>query len=100
MRALRQGPNAVIQGTSAIQTKATIVKLHELCKRKGWRLWATCHDENLVLVPENITREEVAEFENVMLEGYRFGNVKNKTDLELMTRWGEGKSIEEWFDGI
>jgi DNA polymerase-1 len=100
MRALRQGPNAVIQGTSAIQTKATIVKLQELCKRKGWRLWATCHDENLVLVPENITREEVAEFENVMLEGYRFGNVKNKTDLELMTRWGEGKSIEEWFDGI
>lgn len=100
MRALRQGPNAVIQGTSAIQTKATIVKLHELCKRKGWHLWATCHDENLILVPENITRDEVAEFEAVMLEGYRFGNVKNKTDLELMTRWGEGKSIEEWFGEI
>jgi DNA polymerase I len=100
MRALRQGPNAVIQGTSAIQTKATIVKLHELCTRKGWRLWATCHDENLILVPKTITREEVAEFEAVMIDSYKFGNVKNKTDLELMTRWGEGKSVEEWFNDL
>jgi DNA polymerase I len=100
MRALRQGPNAAIQGTSAIQTKATIVKLHELCRRKGWRLWATCHDENLVLVPKTITREEVDEFEAVMVDSYRFGNVKNKTDLELMTRWGEGKSVEEWFSEL
>lgn len=99
MRALRQGPNAVIQGTSAIQTKATIVKLHELCKRKGWHLWATCHDENLVLVPENVTREDIAEFEAVMVNSYRFGNVKNKTDLELMTRWGNGVSVDEWFSG-
>jgi DNA polymerase-1 len=98
MRALRQGPNAVVQGTSAIQTKQTIVKLHELCKRKGWRLWATVHDENLLLVPDTITREDVAEFERVMVESYRFGDVKNKTDIEIMTRWGEGKSIEEWFN--
>jgi DNA polymerase-1 len=98
MRALRQGPNAVVQGTSAIQTKQTIVKLHELCKRKGWKLWATVHDENLLLVPDNISREDVAEFERVMVESYRFGEVKNKTDIELMTRWGEGKTIEEWFN--
>jgi DNA polymerase I len=97
MRALRQGPNAVIQGTSALQTKATIVKLHELCKRKGWRLFATIHDENLLLVPDTITKEDVEEFENVMIDSYRFGNVKNKTDIELMTRWGSGKSVDEWF---
>jgi DNA polymerase I len=100
MRALRQGPNAVIQGTSAIQTKATIVKLHELCKRKGWKLWATCHDENLILVPKSITREDVSEFEAVMIDSYQFGNVKNKTDIELMTRWGEGISVEEWFSEL
>lgn len=95
-RALRQGPNAVVQGTSAIQAKSTIVKLHELCKRKGWRLWATVHDECLLLVPDTITREDIAEFEDVMINTYRFGNVKNKTDIELMTRWGEGMSIDEW----
>ncbi|MGC4375767.1 DNA polymerase [Fictibacillus sp. Mic-4] len=97
MRALRQGPNAVIQGTSAIQTKATMIKLHELCKRKGWRMWCVVHDEALLLVPDTITREDVAEFEKVMLESYRFGNVKNKTDIELMKRWGDGVGIEEWF---
>jgi DNA polymerase-1 len=98
MRALRQGPNAVVQGTSAIQTKATIVELHEMCKRKGWRLWATVHDEMLLLVPEDITREDIAEFEYVMVNSYKFGNVRNKTDIELMTIWGEGKTIKEWFD--
>jgi DNA polymerase-1 len=97
MRALRQGPNAVIQGTSAIQTKATIVKLHELCRRKGWKLLATIHDENLLLVPDTITREEVEEFESVMVNSYRFGKVRNKTDIELMTRWGEGMSVNDWF---
>lgn len=97
MRALRQGPNAVVQGTSAIQTKATLVELHKLCKRKGWRLWATVHDEALLLVPDTITREDIAEFEDVMINTYKFGNVRNKTDIELMTRWGSGVSIEEWF---
>ena len=96
-RALRQGPNAVIQGTSAIQTKTTIVKLHELCRRKGWRLLATIHDEVLLLVPDTITRADIAEFENVMINTYRFGDVPNKTDIELSLRWGEGMSIDEWF---
>jgi DNA polymerase-1 len=97
MRALRQGPNAVVQGTSAIQTKATMIKLHELCDRKGWHIWCVVHDEALLLVPETVTREEVAEFEDVMLNTYQFGNVRNKTDIELMRKWGEGISVDEWF---
>lgn len=98
MRALRQGPNAVVQGTSAIQTKATVIKLRELCARKDWRLLATIHDEVLLIVPETITREEIAEFEDVMVNSYVFGNVPNKTDIELMTVWGEGVSVDEWFE--
>lgn len=96
-RALRQGPNAVIQGTSAIQSKVTIVELHELCKRKGWRLWSQCHDEAFVLVPESITREDVKEFEQIMVGSYVFGNVPNKSDIEFYKRWGEGISVNEWF---
>lgn len=96
-RALRQGPNACVQGTSAIQGKATLIKLHELCKRKGWKLWAVIHDEALLLVPDTITREDVAEFEDVMVNTYLFGNVKNGTDIELMKRWGSGVSVNEWF---
>lgn len=96
-RALRQGPNAVIQGTSAIQSKTTIVAAHDFCRRKGWRLWCTVHDELLVLAPEDFTREDLAEFERVMVDSYVFGNVPNKTDIEIMKRWGEGESVEAWF---
>lgn len=96
-RAMRQAPNAVIQGTSAIQTKATIIALHELCKRKEWRLWATVHDEMLLLVPSDISREDIGEFRDVMVNTYKFGNVVNKTDIELATVWGEGVSVDKWF---
>ncbi|CAH0303866.1 DNA polymerase I [Priestia megaterium] len=98
-RALRQGPNACVQGTSAIQGKASLIALHELCKRKGWKLWAVIHDEALALVPNTITREDIKEFEDVMVNTYKFGNVPNGTDIELMERWGEGVTIDEWFEG-
>lgn len=96
-RALRQGPNAVIQGTSAIQSKETIVALYEFCKRKGWRLWSQCHDEAFVLAPDTVTREEIAEFEQIMIGTYVFGDIPNKSDIEFYSRWGEGISIDEWF---
>lgn len=96
-RALRQGPNAIIQGTSAIQSKTTIIEAHNFVKRKGWALWCTVHDELLVLAPEDFTREDLAEFEALMLNSYVFGNVPNKTDIEIMTTWGEGMSVDEWF---
>lgn len=96
-RALRQAPNAVIQGTSAIQSKTTIVEAYKFCKRKGWHLWCTVHDELLVLAPESFTRDDLAEFERVMLDSYVFGNVRNKTDIEIMRVWGEGVSPDVWF---
>lgn len=96
-RALRQAPNAMIQGTSAIQSKTTIIALHEFVKRKGWALYCTIHDEALVLAPDTFTRDDLAEFERIMLDSYVFGDVPNKTDIEIMTRWGAGISPEEYF---
>lgn len=96
-RAERQATNAIIQGSSAIQTKVTLIALHDLCKRKGWQLWATVHDEVLLVVPEDITDAEVGEFERVMLESYPFGDVQNKTDIEIGRCWGEMKSRKDWF---
>lgn len=95
--ALRQGPNAVIQGTSAIQSKTTLINVHELCKRKGWELLCTIHDEILILMPEDFTREDIAEYEAVILNSYTFGDVPNKTDIEVSKRWGDGISLDEWF---
>lgn len=96
LRAERQCTNAIIQGSAAIQTKLTMIKLDELCKRKGWQMAMTVHDEIGAYVPETITIEEVREFEAVMLNTVKL-RVPNKTDIEISRRWGEGKSVEEWF---
>ena len=100
----RQATNARVQGSSAIQSKTTLNALYRLCQRKqaegkDWRMWCTVHDEALLLVPDTITRDEIAEFENVMLNTYVFGNVPNKCDIEISRRWGEGMTVDEFFDG-
>src|SRR5699024_2614589 len=83
-RALRQAPNAVVHGSSAIQRKVTILALSELCRsRNGWNLWATVHDEVLLEIPEDFTKEDIADIERVMVETYPWGDqVKNATDIE------------------
>lgn len=98
----RQATNARVQGSSAIQSKTTLNALYRLCQRKqaegkDWRMWCTVHDEALLLVPDTITRDEIAEFENVMLNTYVFGNVPNKCDIEISRRWGEGMTVDEFF---
>ncbi|WP_181349432.1 DNA polymerase [Thalassobacillus sp. CUG 92003] len=99
-----QSTNARVQGSAAIQTKVTMNELQSLCDRKTaegngeWRLYCVVHDEALVLVPETITRQDVKEFEDVMVNTYIFGNIPNATDLEFYRRWGVGISIEEWFN--
>lgn len=98
-----QSTNAIIQGSAAIQTKATLIELKRLCERKSaegrgdWHLWCVVHDEALLLVPDTITRQDVKDFENVMVNTYVFGNVPNKCDVEIQRRWGEGISVDEWF---
>jgi DNA polymerase-1 len=33
-----------------------------------------------------------------MINSYRWGEVvPNGTDIEVMTRWGEGVSVDKWF---
>lgn len=98
-RALRQAPNAVVQGSSGIQTKATMIALDKLCRSKdGWSLWSTIHDEILVEIPEDFTMEDVRALEDVMLNTYTWGDsVSNGTDLEIQRRWGEGMTVSEWF---
>ena len=97
-RALRQAPNAVVQGSSGIQTKATLIAMDDLCRSKdGWNLFSTIHDEILVEIPEDATREDFAEIERVMIETYPWGDtVANGTDLEVQKRWGEGMTVEDW----
>jgi len=96
--ALRMATNARVQGSSAIQTKVTMVKSHEYCKtREGWALWATVHDELIFEIPDDFTREDIEAIRKLMTDSYTFEGVENGTDIEVMTVWGEGMTPTEWF---
>lgn len=101
-RAERQATNAIIQGSSAIQTKVTINAIYRWCMEKqkegrDFRLWAAVHDEIIIQAPADITREEIAEYERLMTTSYPFGDIPLKTDIEIGTRWGELMPVDEWF---
>lgn len=97
-RALRQATNARVQGSSSIQTKVTMLRAWEYCRtRPGWALWATIHDELIFEIPDDFTREDIEIIRDIMVNSYRFGDVPNGTDIEIMRRWGEGVSVDEWF---
>ncbi len=99
-RAERQGTNARVQGSSSIQTKVTMIRAHEECLlRDGWDLWATVHDELIFEIPEDFTREDIEVIRDIMLHSYPWGDVvPNGTDIEVMTRWGEGITVDAWFE--
>jgi len=96
LRAERQCTNSIIQGSAAIQTKLTMIEMQKLCRRKGWKMAFCVHDELGVYANENLTLEDVREFENVMLNTVKLA-VPNKCDTEISKRWGEGMSVKEWF---
>lgn len=87
LRAERQATNAIIQGSAAVQTKAVMVRLYELCKRKGWHLLATIHDEVLLYVPVDVDPDDLRELEKVMTQTVKL-RVPSKTDIEAGYKWG------------
>lgn len=98
-RAMRQGPNARIQGLAAIQTKMTMIKLHEVAKERGWRLYFTIHDEVGVLMPTTIGAEDIALFNEVMTTTMMLGGVDNGSDIEIQRRWGDSITADEYLNG-
>lgn len=98
--AFRQATNARVQGSSSIQTKATMIAAHEYCSAKpGWSLWGSIHDELIFEVPkEEFTPETADDIRRIMVDTYKWGDVvPNGTDLEVGTRWGDFVSEQEWF---
>jgi len=104
-RAERQATNAIVQGSAAIQTKVSMNAIYRWCMEKqaqgrDFKMWCVVHDESLILAPDDVTREEVQEYERLMLESYKFGDIPLKTDVEMMYRWGQSVTVDEWFRGI
>src|SRR5690625_140378 len=98
-RAMRQGPNARVQGLAAIQTKMTMLELNRLCKRKGWSMYFTIHDEVGLLVGDDLTAEDIADIDRVMTQTYLLDGVDNATDVEVQRRWGNSITAEEYLKG-
>ena len=98
-RAMRQGPNARVQGLAAIQTKMTMLELDKLCKRKGWSMYFTIHDEVGLLVGDDLTEQDIAEIDRVMTQTYLLDGVDNATDIEVQRRWGDSITAEEYLNG-
>lgn len=101
-RAERQIKNSYVQGSAAIQTKATMLAVDKWCQQKTaetgeeWRIAFSIHDEIGIYAPETVTREEVDEFERIMLETVKL-SVPNKTDIEISYRWGDGMTKDQFF---
>ena len=98
-RAMRQGPNAKIQGLAAIQTKITMIELDKLCKRKGWSLYFTIHDEVGLLVKDDIDAQGIQDIVDVMTKSYLLDGVANGTDVEVQRRWSDSITAEEYLSG-
>src|SRR5699024_10359019 len=100
---ITQSTNAVIQGSAAIQTKATMVEMDKLCKRKTaegkgeWRILAPIHDELIIDVPDTITEADVQDFVDVMVETYKFGDVPNK---QMSSCTDDGVCQSRWMNGL
>ncbi|PEF03552.1 DNA polymerase [Bacillus thuringiensis] len=98
----RQTVNTRIQGSAADILKKAMIKVHEYCERRTaetgrtYRILATVHDELLIEVPENITREEIHIIEDLMKQIVTL-RTPMKVDAECIQRWGEGMDVDSWF---
>lgn len=99
-QAMRQGPNARIQGLAAIQTKITLLRLAEVAKERGWKLWNAVHDEVLVLMPTDCAREDFEVLNEVMTQSYLLNGVDNGTDIEVQKRWGNSITAADFLRGV
>lgn len=98
-RAMRQGPNARIQGLAAIQTKVTMVEIDKLLKRKGWEWFAPIHDELAFYVTDDLNAEDIAEIDRIMTQSFLLNGVDNGTDIEVQVRWSNSITAEEYIAG-
>jgi len=98
-QAMRQAPNAMVQGLAAIQTKVTMIELDKLVKARGWQWFAPIHDEIVLYTGDDLSAEDIAEIDRIMTQSYLLDGVDNASDIEIQRRWGESITAEEYLNG-
>ena len=104
-RALRQATNAIVQGSAAQQTKATMVAMKDLLeelsakrgKKRCFNFLAFIHDEALFKAPKDVTKEEIEAIRNVMETTIKL-SIPSATDMEIGSCWGTMNAIDYYFD--
>ncbi len=100
-RALRQATNAIVQGSAAQQTKATLVAMRkvlaELSEKRGkkycFNFLAFIHDEALFKVPKDVTESELEAIRDCMENTIKL-SIPSVTDMEIGRRWGAMNGFE------
>src|SRR5690625_205918 len=98
-QAMRQAPNAMVQGLAAIQTKVTMIELDKLVKARGWQWFAPIHDEIVLYTGDDLSAEDIAEIDRIMTQSYLLDGVDKASDIEIQRRWGESITAEEYLNG-
>lgn len=88
-RVRRQAVNAIIQGSSADIMKMAMLRVDAFCKKMGWKLIGTVHDEVLIEISIDATHEQLVELNDCMRLAVKL-DVPLKTDMELESVWGGG----------
>jgi DNA polymerase I len=98
-RNYRMGFNVRIQGSCAEIMKKAMLSVHRYCENNPeFKLIATIHDEILVEAPETVTKEQVKEIEDMMVNAMDISPLTLKVDTEFFPKcWGKGISKDEWF---
>ncbi|PEM08522.1 DNA polymerase [Bacillus wiedmannii] len=95
----RQGVNTIIQGSAADVMKLAMIAVYEICKKYGYKILATIHDEILIEVPKDIEEDKVTEIENAMLSVVSL-SVPMKCDTAFSEkRWGDDVGKKDWYEG-
>src|SRR5699024_9902262 len=98
-QAMRQAPNAMVQGLAAIQTKVTMIELDKLVKARGWQWFAPIHDEIVLYTGDDLSAEDISDIDRIMMQSYLLEGVDNASDVEIQRRWGESITAEEYLNG-
>ncbi|MCS0827443.1 DNA polymerase [Cytobacillus firmus] len=94
---VRRVVNTIIQGSAADIMKMAMVETAKICRKKGYKMLATIHDEILFELPRDISREAIAEINSTML-GVVSLRTPMKVDGAFMERWGLEVGEDTWFE--
>lgn len=107
-KAFRQSFNATVQGSGGDITKIAMINLDKyfttelnphLPEKDWFRCVGSIHDEVLLEVPENITKEQIDRIDYIMCNTMPL-KVKMRTDIEFYKRYyHDGKSAEQVLNG-